>query len=73
MSIKDNKKTPLKGSLKEWVASDRTVAWQHDCFRLIVEFGCLEFKRGFVEVVVSKAHLYANSPTQNRVLSFSLL
>ena len=59
MSIKDNKKTPLK----ELVASDRTVAWQHDCFRLIVEFGCLEFKRGFVEVVVSKAHLYANSPT----------
>ena len=63
MSIKDNRKIPLKGSLKEWVASDRTAAWQHNHFRLIVEFGHLEFKRGFVKVVESKAHLYANSPT----------
>ena len=45
MSIKDNRKIPLKGSLKELVASDRTVAWQHNHFRLIVEFGYLEFKR----------------------------
>jgi len=29
----------------------------------MVEFGYLEFKQGFVEVVVSEAHLYANSPT----------